>query len=150
METSLSAQYDMVIRNGTIVDGTGAEAFTGDVAVEDGIIVAVGNVDGVGREEIDAKGLIVTPGFIDLHTHYDGQAIWSNRLNPSSAHGVTTVVLGNCGVGFSPCRKKDHDLMCLTMEGVEDIPGIVMAEGLTWDWETFPEFLDALDRRTHD
>lgn len=146
----MSAQYDMVIRNGTIVDGTGTEAFTGDVAVENGIIVAVGKVDGVGREEIDAQGLIVCPGFIDLHTHYDGQAIWSTRLNPSSSHGVTTVVLGNCGVGFAPCRPEDRDLMCLTMEGVEDIPGIVMAEGLTWDWETFPEFLDALEARARD
>jgi N-acyl-D-aspartate/D-glutamate deacylase len=150
METSLSAQYAMVIRNGTIVDGTGAEAFVGDVAVEDGNVAAVGKVDGFGREEIDADGLIVTPGFIDLHTHYDGQAIWSNRLNPSSSHGVTTVVLGNCGVGFAPCRPEDRDLMCLTMEGVEDIPGIVMAEGLTWEWETFPEFLDALDARARD
>ena len=117
----------------------------GDVAVSDGVIVAVGTVDGSGAREIDATGLLVTPGFVDLHTHYDGQAIWSDRLTPSSAHGVTTAVMGNCGVGFAPCRPEDHDVLVDVMAGVEDIPGVVMVDGLPWDWETFPEFLDALD-----
>jgi N-acyl-D-amino-acid deacylase len=146
----MTQQFDMVIRRGLIVDGTGAEPFVGDVAIRDGVIVAVGEVDGHGAEEIDARGLAVTPGFIDLHTHYDGQAIWSNRLNPSSGHGVTTVVMGNCGVGFAPCRPKDRDLLVMTMEGVEDIPGVVMAEGLTWNWETFPEFMQVLESQARD
>src|SRR5579863_566852 len=133
-----------------VVDGSGAEPRRADVAVTDGVIRAVGEVDGSGREEIDAAGLLVSPGFIDLHTHYDGQAIWSQRLNPSSAHGVTTVVMGNCGVGFAPCRPQDRDLLCSTMEGVEDIPGVVMAEGLTWNWETFPEYLDVLETLPRD
>lgn len=142
--------YDMVIRGGLIVDGTGAEPYIGDVAIKDGLIAEVGTVAGSGAQEIDAKGLAVTPGFIDLHTHYDGQAIWSQRLNPSSGHGVTTVVVGNCGVGFAPCRPSDRDLLVMTMEGVEDIPGVVMTEGLTWDWETFPEFMAALEARQRD
>jgi N-acyl-D-aspartate/D-glutamate deacylase len=142
--------HDLVIRGGTIVDGTGAPAFTGDVAIREGCIVEVGGKAGPGREEIDAAGLLITPGFVDLHTHYDGQAIWSSRINLSSSHGVTTVLLGNCGVGFAPCRPADRDLLCATMEGVEDIPGVVMEEGLTWDWETFPEYLDALERRPRD
>ena len=142
--TDLS-QYDLVIRDGTVIDGTGAPACRADVAVSNGVIVEVGHVPGKGRGELDAHGLIVTPGFIDLHTHYDGQAIWSSRLDPSSEHGVTTVIMGNCGVGFAPCRPADRDLLCDTMEGVEDIPGVVMHEGLTWNWETFPEYLDALD-----
>ncbi|MCB2047969.1 MAG: amidohydrolase family protein [Novosphingobium sp.] len=146
----MTQQFDTVIRGGLIVDGTGAEPTIGDVAIRDGVIVAVGKVDGEGAQEIDATGLAVTPGFIDLHTHYDGQAIWSQRLNPSSGHGVTTVVMGNCGVGFAPCRPSDRDLLVMTMEGVEDIPGVVMAEGLTWDWETFPEFMAALDARKRD
>ncbi|HET9629569.1 MAG TPA: amidohydrolase family protein [Novosphingobium sp.] len=142
--------YDLIIRGGSIVDGTGAPAFSGDIAVRDGIIVAVGAVEGTASSEIDATGLTVTPGFIDLHTHYDGQAIWSSRLNPSSSHGVTTVVMGNCGVGFAPCRPEDRPLLCITMEGVEDIPGVVMEKGLTWEWETFPEYLDAVDARARD
>jgi N-acyl-D-aspartate/D-glutamate deacylase len=146
----MSARFDLVIRGGMVVDGTGAEPRRADVAVKDGVIVAVGEVDGAGREEVDAAGLLVTPGFIDLHTHYDGQAIWSQRLNPSSAHGVTTVVAGNCGVGFAPCRPQDRELLCSAMEGVEDIPGAVMKEGLTWEWETFPEYLDAVDARARD
>jgi N-acyl-D-aspartate/D-glutamate deacylase len=146
----MAATYDLVIRNGQIVDGSGGEPFAGDVAVSDGRIAAVGKVEGSGTEEIDAAGLMVTPGFIDVHTHYDGQAIWSQRLNPSSAHGVTTVVAGNCGVGFAPCRAGDRDLLVTTMEGVEDIPGVVMVEGLTWEWESFPEFLEALEKRPHD
>ena len=144
------AEFDLVIRGGTIVDGSGAPRFAGDVAINDGWIVKVGNVAGSGREEIDAAGLLVTPGFVDIHTHYDGQSIWSDRLNPSSDHGVTTVVMGNCGIGFAPCRPTDRQALIELMEGVEDIPGAVTSEGLTWDWETFPDFLDALDRRTRD
>jgi N-acyl-D-aspartate/D-glutamate deacylase len=142
--------YDLIIRGGTIVDGLGGQPFVGDVAVRDGVIAALGGIDGDAVREIDATGLLVTPGFVDLHTHYDGQAIWSDRLNPSSNHGVTTVVMGNCGVGFAPCRRDDHDVLVDVMAGVEDIPGAVMTDGLAWDWETFPEYLDALDSRRHD
>ncbi|OBI04139.1 amidohydrolase [Mycobacterium sp. E2462] len=143
--------YDLVIRNGTIVDGLGGEPFVGDVAVRDGVIAAVGDVNGEAAErEIDATGLLVTPGFVDLHTHYDGQSIWSERLTPSSAQGVTTVVMGNCGVGFAPCRQEDHDVLVDVMAGVEDIPGVVMTDGLPWTWETFPEYLDALDSGRRD
>jgi N-acyl-D-aspartate/D-glutamate deacylase len=142
--------YDLVIRNGRIVDGLGGEPFPGDVAVADGVIVAVGTVDGAGAREIDATGLLVTPGFVDLHTHYDGQAIWSDRMAPSSSHGVTTALMGNCGVGFAPCRPADHDVLVDVMAGVEDIPGVVMTDGLPWDWETFPQFLDALEGRRRD
>lgn len=142
--------YDLVIRNGLIVDGLGGEPFHSDVAVSDGVIAAVGTVSEKGAREIDATGLLVTPGFVDLHTHYDGQAIWSDRMTPSSAHGVTTAVMGNCGVGFAPCRPEDHDVLVDVMAGVEDIPGVVMVDGLPWTWETFPEFLDALDSRQRD
>jgi N-acyl-D-amino-acid deacylase len=142
--------YDLIIRNGTIVDGLGGEPFVGDVAVSNGVIAAVGAVDGDAAREIDATGLLVTPGFVDLHTHYDGQAIWSDRMTPSSAHGVTTAVMGNCGVGFAPCRAEDHDVLVDVMAGVEDIPGVVMVDGLPWDWETFPEYLDAVESRMRD
>ena len=142
--------YDLVIRNGTIVDGLGGEPYRGDVAVSDGVIVALGTVDGEGAREIDATGLLVTPGFVDLHTHYDGQAIWSDRMSPSSSHGVTTTLMGNCGVGFAPCRAEDHDVLVDVMAGVEDIPGVVMTDGLPWDWETFPQYLDALESRQRD
>lgn len=142
--------FDLVIRNGTIVDGLGGEPYVGDVAVLDGVIAAVGTASGSGAREIDATGLLVTPGFVDLHTHYDGQAIWSDRMTPSSAHGVTTAVMGNCGVGFAPCRREDHDVLVDVMAGVEDIPGVVMVDGLPWDWETFPEYLDALSARRRD
>ncbi|OBF24377.1 amidohydrolase [Mycobacterium kubicae] len=142
--------YDLIVRNGTIVDGLGGEPYVGDVAVHDGVIAAVGTVSGDATREIDATGLLVTPGFVDLHTHYDGQAIWSERLTPSSAHGVTTVVMGNCGVGFAPCRQEDHDVLVDVMAGVEDIPGVVMTDGLPWTWETFPEYLDALDSGRRD
>jgi N-acyl-D-aspartate/D-glutamate deacylase len=144
------ATYDLLVRHGTIVDGLGGEPYTGDVAVRDGVIAAVGAVEGDAVREIDATGLLVTPGFVDLHTHYDGQAIWSDRMTPSSAHGVTTAVMGNCGVGFAPCRAADHDVLVDVMSGVEDIPGVVMVDGLPWDWETFPEYLDALDLRRRD
>jgi N-acyl-D-amino-acid deacylase len=143
--------YDLIIRNGTIVDGLGGEPYVGDVAVRDGVIAAVGAVNGsAAKREIDATGMLVTPGFVDLHTHYDGQSIWSERLTPSSAHGVTTVVMGNCGVGFAPCRQQDHDVLVDVMAGVEDIPGVVMTDGLPWTWETFPEYLDALDAGKRD
>src|ERR1700752_3103774 len=143
--------YDLIIRNGTIVDGLGGEPHVGDVAVRDGVIAAVGAVNGdTAPREIDATGLLVTPGFVDLHTHYDGQSIWSERLTPSSAHGVTTVVMGNCGVGFAPCRQEDHDVLVDVMAGVEDIPGVLMTAGLPWTWETFPEYLDALDAGRRD
>src|ERR1700741_4731233 len=141
---------DLLIRGGTIVDGLGGEPYVGDVAIKDGVIAAVGTVSGDALREIDAAVLLVTPGFIDLHTHYDGQAIWSDRMTPSSAHGVTTAVMGNCGVGFAPCRASDHDTLVDVMAGVEDIPGVVMVDGLPWTWETFPEFLDALDGRPRD
>jgi len=143
--------FDLIIRNGTIVDGLGGEAYVGDVAVQDGVIAAVGSVNGAGAtQEIDASGLLVTPGFVDLHTHYDGQSIWSERMTPSSANGVTTVVMGNCGVGFAPCRQEDHDVLVDVMAGVEDIPGVVMTDGLPWTWETFPEYLDAVESRQRD
>ncbi|KUI27469.1 amidohydrolase family protein [Mycobacterium sp. GA-2829] len=142
--------FDLVIRNGTIVDGLGGQPYVGDVAVSGGVIAAVGAVAERGAREIDATGLLVTPGFVDLHTHYDGQAIWSERMTPSSAHGVTTAVMGNCGVGFAPCRPEDHDVLVDVMAGVEDIPGVVMVDGLPWDWETFPEYLDAVEARRRD
>ena len=142
--------FDLLIKGGTIVDGLGGEPYVGDVAVSDGMIVAVGTVRGDAASEIDATGLLVTPGFVDLHTHYDGQAIWSDRMTPSSHHGVTTAVMGNCGVGFAPCRAADHDVLVDVMAGVEDIPGAVMVDGLPWDWETFPEFMDALSARQRD
>ncbi len=138
--------HDLVIRGGMVVDGTGAAPFLADVAVDGGLIVAVGNVDAKGREEIDATGKIVTPGFVDVHTHYDGQATWDAEMAPSSWHGVTTVIMGNCGVGFAPARPDRHEWLISLMEGVEDIPGTALAEGMKWDWETFPEYLDALDR----
>src|SRR3979411_2865491 len=142
--------FDLLIRGGTIVDGLGGEPYVGDVAVKDGVIAAVGAVTGDAAREIDASGLLVTPGFVDLHTHYDGQAIWSERLTPSSAHGVTTVVMGNCGVGFAPCRTEDHDALVDVMAGGEDIPGCVMPDVLPWNWETFPEYMDALDTGRRD
>src|SRR5690349_2975805 len=147
---ALAAQFDLVVRNGTVLDGTGGPAREADVAVQDGRIAAVGRIDGAGREEIDAKGLAVTPGFVDIHTHYDGQATWDQRFVPSSGHGVTTVVMGNCGVGFAPCRPQDRDTLIKVMEGVEDIPELVMREGVPWNWQSFPEYLDALAQRRCD
>jgi N-acyl-D-aspartate/D-glutamate deacylase len=139
--------HDLVIRGGTIVDGTGAARFVADVAVDGGIVTAIGQISATGREEIDASGKVVAPGFVDIHTHYDGQATWDSEMAPSSWHGVTTVVMGNCGVGFAPAKKDKHDWLIGLMEGVEDIPGTALAEGMTWDWETFPEYMDALERR---
>ena len=144
------AAYDMVIRGGTVVDGTGGEPFTADVAIHNGKIAAVGKVGEAGREEIDARGLLVTPGFVDIHTHFDAQVMWDKHLTPSSGHGVTTLLMGNCGVGFAPCKPEDRPVMVDVMEGVEDIPGAVLNEGLPWNWSTFPEFMDALEMRRVD
>ncbi len=137
--------HDLVIRGGTIVDGSGSKPFQGDIAIDGGLISAIGTIDAKGREEIDATGKIVTPGFVDVHTHYDGQATWDAEMAPSSWHGVTTVIMGNCGVGFAPARPDRHDWLISLMEGVEDIPGTALAEGMKWNWETFPEYLDALE-----
>ena len=137
--------HDLVIRGGTVVDGTGAAPAPGDVAIDGGRITAVGRVDDLGTEEIDATGKIVTPGFVDIHTHYDGQVTWDPLLTPSTWHGVTTVVMGNCGVGFAPAKPDEHEWLIGLMEGVEDIPGAALSEGMRWGWESFPEFLDFLD-----
>ena len=142
--------FDLIVRGGEIHDGRGGPGVVGDVAIKDGRIAAIGQVDGSAREEIDAAGLVVTPGFVDVHTHYDGQATWEHRMAPSSNHGVTSVVMGNCGVGFAPCRPEQHAMLVELMEGVEDIPEVVMTAGLPWNWETFPEYLDALDERRLD
>jgi N-acyl-D-aspartate/D-glutamate deacylase len=146
----MASDYDLVIRNGTIVDGSGGEPVVGDVGLRGGRIATIGSVAGVGAEEIDARHRIVTPGFVDIHTHYDGHATWTDRLEPSSQHGVTTVVAGNCGVGFAPCRAEDRDRLIKLMEGVEDIPEAVMSAGLPWTWQSFPEYLDRLDQRRFD
>ena len=139
--------HDIVIRGGTIVDGTGDASFTGDVAIEGGRIAAVGGKLGPARREISADGLLVTPGWVDVHTHYDGQAMWDPLLAPSCWHGVTTALFGNCGVGFAPVKKHHRGELMDLMEGVEEIPNPVLAAGLTWEWESFPEFMDALERR---
>jgi N-acyl-D-aspartate/D-glutamate deacylase len=140
--------YDVIIRNGTVVDGTGRPRFRGDIAIRDGVLVQVGGVvDGEAAEVIDADGLIVTPGFVDVHTHYDGQVTFDEVLEPSVSHGVTTVVTGSCGLGFAPARPDDHDRLIETMECVEDIPGAVLRAGLPWEWESFPEYLDFLEGR---
>ncbi len=138
--------HDLIIRGGTVVDCTGAEQTTADVAISGGKITDVGRVRESARREIDADGLLVTPGWVDIHTHYDGQATWDPYLTPSSWHGVTTLVMGNCGVGFAPARRDQHAWLIGLMEGVEDIPGTALAEGIDWQWESFPEYLDALER----
>lgn len=139
--------FDTVIRGGTIVDGSGAPRCTGDVGITDGKIAEVGGKLGAGKREVDATGALVTPGWVDVHTHYDGQVTWDPYLSPSTDHGVTSVVMGNCGVGFAPVRPDRRDWLISVMEGVEDIPGTVLAEGIQWDWESFPEYLDALARK---
>jgi N-acyl-D-aspartate/D-glutamate deacylase len=142
--------YDLIIRGGSVIDGTGVAAQSADVGIKDGLIVDVGQLDGRATREIDADGALVTPGFVDIHTHYDGQATWSNRMSPSSHHGVTTVIMGNCGVGFAPVRAADHDVLIELMEGVEDIPGVALHEGLPWSWESFPDYMDFLSQRQFD
>ncbi|MFZ6003168.1 MAG: N-acyl-D-amino-acid deacylase family protein [Actinomycetota bacterium] len=142
--------YELVIRGGAVADGTGTPLRTADVAISGGLVVDVGKGLGRGRQEIDADGALVTPGFVDIHAHYDGQATWDNHLAPSSWHGVTTVVMGNCGVGFAPVRPDDHQRLIELMEGVEDIPGAALHEGLSWGWQTMAEYLDAVDRIPHD
>ena len=145
------AEYDLIIRNGHVVDGSGGKSGILDVAVKDGLIQAVGeNLPDTALNEIDAAGLIVTPGVVDVHTHDDGQATWDSHLNPSSNLGTTTVVMGNCGVGFAPCKPEDRDVLIQLMEGVEEIPETAMAEGLPWTWESFPEYLDTLDAKPRD
>jgi len=139
--------HDIVIRGGTIIDGTGKPGFTGDISIAGERIVEVGGRHAPARREIDANGLLVTPGWVDVHTHYDGQAIWDPLLAPSCWHGVSTVIFGNCGVGFAPVRAEHRAALMDLMEGVEEIPGVVLTNGLTWEWETFPEFMDALERR---
>ena len=141
--------HDLIIHGGTIIDGTGAPRYVADLAIDRGIIAAIGTDLGEAVEQLDATGLIVTPGFVDIHTHYDGQATWDDLLEPSSGHGVTTVVAGNCGVGFAPVRPGKEEWLVQLMEGVEDIPGTALHEGISWGWESFPEYLDVLDARTY-
>src|SRR5882672_1342906 len=136
--------HDLVLRGGLLVDGTGTPPREGDVAIDGERITAVGTDVGPGRREIDARGMVVAPGWVDIHTHYDGQATWDPYLTPSSWHGVTTVIFGNCGVGFAPVRPGTAPYLINLMEGVEDIPGTVLAEGVSFDWESFPEYLDVL------
>jgi N-acyl-D-aspartate/D-glutamate deacylase len=146
----MASNFDLVIRGGNVADGLGGELRELDVGVKQGKIAALGNISTAGLEEIDARGLLVTPGFVDIHTHYDAQAVWDSRLAPSSWHGVTTVVMGNCGVGFAPVRIDDREKLIELMEGVEDIPGAVLHQGLTWNWESFGEYLNALDEHPRD
>jgi len=136
--------HDLIIRGGTVVDGTGKASLTADVAVKDGLVVEVGKITEQAKRTMDAKGLLVTPGWVDIHTHYDGQVSWDPYMSPSSWHGVTTAVMGNCGVGFAPAHTHQREWMMELMEGVEDIPGAVLSEGLKWEWESFPEYLDAV------
>src|ERR1700742_814971 len=142
--------HDLVIRGGTIADGSGGELFEGDVAIKDGRIAEVGKISARGKEEIDAKGKLVAPGFVDVHTHYDGQVTWSQDITPSSQNGVTSAIMGNCGVGFAPCRPADHRRLIQLMEGVEDIPEPVLEAGIPWEWESFPDYMDWLSKRNFD
>jgi N-acyl-D-aspartate/D-glutamate deacylase len=144
------SDYDLIIRNGTVVDGTGDPPFVASIAIAGDRIVQVGTVQGRGRVELDARDRLITPGFVDIHTHYDGQLIWDDRTEPSTSHGVTTVVTGNCGVGFAPCKPGDRAALLNLMEGIEDIPELVMSEGLSWDWENFGDFLDKVGSRRRD
>src|SRR5215813_5756676 len=141
---------DLVIRGGTIADGNGGDLFEGDVAITDGRITEVGKVASKGKEEIDARGKLVAPGFVDVHTHYDGQVTWSQDITPSSQNGVTTAVMGNCGVGFAPCKPSDHTRLIQLMEGVEDIPEPVLSAGIPWEWESFPDYMNWLSKRNFD
>ena len=142
--------HDLIIHGGTVIDGSGAAPRTADIAIDAGRITAIGRITDRAARRIDATGALVAPGFVDIHTHYDGQATWATRMAPSSHHGVTTVVMGNCGVGFAPVRAKDHQKLVELMEGVEDIPGAALHEGLTWEWETFGDYLDYLGKRQYD
>src|SRR5690348_3022263 len=137
--------HDLVIKGGRVVDGTGAPERTADIAISDGVVTDVGRVSGAARQELDADGLLVTPGFVDIHTHYDGQITWDPLLTPSGWHGVTTIVMGNCGVGFAPCAPAKRDWLIGLMEGVEDIPGAALSAGIQWQWESFPEYLDTIE-----
>ena len=139
--------YDLIIKNGTVYDGTGEKPYKSDIGVKDGKIEAIGEINEPSKKIIDAKDRIVTPGFVDIHTHYDGQVTWDPYLRPSTYHGVTTVVMGNCGVGFSPCKPEERDWLISLMEGVEDIPGTALHEGINWQWESFPEYLDTLENK---
>ena len=145
------AEYDLIIRKGEVFDGSGGPSARLDVAIRDGVIARVApSIEGSADRVVDASDRIVTPGFVDVHTHYDGQATWDSHLNPSSNLGTTTIVMGNCGVGFAPCKPEDHEVLVQLMEGVEEIPGSAMDEGLPWNWESFPEFLDALEAKPRD
>ncbi|MEP6148815.1 MAG: amidohydrolase family protein, partial [Nisaea sp.] len=147
----MSVEPTLIIRNGTIVDGTGAEPVEADLALAGDRIVGIGDFGAQGAaEEIDARGKLVTPGFVDIHTHYDGQAVWDKHMAPSAWHGVTTAIMGNCGVGFAPCKPEDREKLVELMEGVEDIPGPVLHEGLNWQWESFAEYLDVLEKLPRD
>ena len=139
--------YDLIIKNGTVYDGTGKKPFVADIAIKGRKIEAIGELDEVSKQTINAEGKIVAPGFVDIHTHYDGQVTWDPYLRPSTYHGVTTVVMGNCGVGFSPCKPEERDWLISLMEGVEDIPGTALHEGINWQWESFPEYLDILENK---
>src|SRR6201992_3253152 len=146
----MSSQPELVIRGGTIADGRGGEIFEADVAIKDGRITEIGKIAAKGKEEIIAKGKLVTPGFVDVHTHYDGQVTWSHDITPSSQNGVTTAIMGNCGVGFAPCRPSDHKRLIELMEGVEDIPEPVLSAGIPWSWESFPDYMNWLSKRNFD
>ena len=141
--------YDLIIKNGTIIDGTGKDRYAADIAVKDGKIAKIGEITDHADKEIDAEGKLVTPGWVDVHTHYDGQATWDPLLAPSSWHGVTTVVMGNCGVGFAPVKPGTEEFLVQLMEGVEDIPGVALNEGVSWDWESFPEYLDSIGKNNY-
>lgn len=146
----MAIEFELVLRGGTVIDGTGGPPYSSDIGIVGGRIAAIGRNLARGAEEIGARDKIITPGFVDVHTHYDAQATWSSRLTPSSWNGVTTVLLGNCGVGFAPCLPERRDMLVKLMEGVEDIPEVVLTEGLPWSWQSFPEFLDALAVRPYD
>jgi len=143
--------YDLIIENGTVIDGSGEDAREGNIGIKDGVIASMNPApEATAKRTVDAGGKLVVPGFVDVHTHYDGQVTWDTHLSPSSNLGTTTVVMGNCGVGFAPCREQDHDVLVALMEGVEEIPGTALVEGIPWNWESFPEYLDAIEQRSHD